>query len=610
MKRTVQIYLTGMVISLLVVWLTGCQKEEKPGIQDLILSVSPKEPQTTDEVAISMFHPDGQVLDDRVYFRWDWTGDSIWDTPFSIDSVGFHRYFHPDRYGFQVQMIDGEGNSRIIKDTVVVDRGFSAPKAAFTISPEVGNPNTEFIFDASGTYDDEDSLDQLLFRWNFFGEGYVLTEFSSHPVIKRKFPQLGVYAPILEVKDPSGKTGKATHSFTVNLVDPRIHADFTWLPDDCTDQDTVLFDASATYYEDDPVASLLYSWQLGGSFEWTTPTEEPTIQYVFPRASYYTTELKVIKKPENLFRVVRKEFYVSAGNRPPTAVITESIPIGNIQTVFYFDAWRSIDDVTPPSEMLIRWDFEGDGIWDTPFTKEPEILHQYGVAGDYRVRLQVKDEGGLTDTTGLDIKVTPFRNPTGYIRDFRDGELYGTVQINGKWWMAENLRYTTPKKSDKGLAIWVCLYEDPEWCEKVGKLYRIDAVMVDRSDSIHYEYHQVCPDGWRVPTQSDYQSLIEGLGGEDQAYRLLYGESSDFNALNLGYATYSVIFDANMMPSDTVYRFKETYQSVWLFSTSQPYDPTNLRIDTWMMSIDAATREAWYGYRGLYYYMPVRCVKE
>ncbi|RLF39739.1 MAG: hypothetical protein DRN21_03195, partial [Thermoplasmata archaeon] len=55
-------------------------------------------------------------------------------------------------------------------------------------------------------------------------------------------------------------------------------------------------------------------------------------------------------------------------NTPPTACFTVSPPSGNLDTIFSFDASCSSDAQDPEPALQVRWDWENDGVYDTPYT--------------------------------------------------------------------------------------------------------------------------------------------------------------------------------------------------------------------------------------------------
>ena len=97
-----------------------------------------------------------------------------------------------------------------------------------------------------------------------------------------------------------------------------------------------------------------------------------------------------------------------------------------------------------------------------------------------------------------------------------DGNIYKTIQVGSQIWMAENLK--TSKYSD-GTPIpnitdnnsWIglkngayCIYNNTTNDCPYGKLYNWYAVNDKRG---------ICPQGWRVPTDADYFTLLNLLGG-------------------------------------------------------------------------------------------------
>ena len=93
-----------------------------------------------------------------------------------------------------------------------------------------------------------------------------------------------------------------------------------------------------------------------------------------------------------------------------------------------------------------------------------------------------------------------------------DGNVYRTVRIGDQWWMAENLRVT---RDPKGNPIESFCYNDDEgMAQTYGRLYSWDAAM---NGSTTEGAQGIAPDGWRIPSESDWDKLIETLGGTREA---------------------------------------------------------------------------------------------
>lgn len=81
----------------------------------------------------------------------------------------------------------------------------------------------------------------------------------------------------------------------------------------------------------------------------------------------------------------------------------QSQGVGSIADEFVFDASASYD---PEGQLLLyRWDFDGDGEWDTDFTEDFLVTTQYNTAGEKLVSLQVKDKLGESSSITQTINV-------------------------------------------------------------------------------------------------------------------------------------------------------------------------------------------------------------
>lgn len=109
------------------------------------------------------------------------------------------------------------------------------------------------------------------------------------------------------------------------------------------------------------------------------------------------------------------------------------------------------------------------------------------------------------------------------VTDSRDGKTYRTVKIGSQWWMAENLNYETDNS--------FCYNDSAEYCEKYGRLYTWVAAMDSAGTwstngkgcgyvticSPTYPVRGVCPEGWHLPTRTEWETLFKAVGGQSVA---------------------------------------------------------------------------------------------
>lgn len=112
---------------------------------------------------------------------------------------------------------------------------------------------------------------------------------------------------------------------------------------------------------------------------------------------------------------------------------------------------------------------------------------------------------------------------SGIMTDNRDGRQYEAVVIGDQTWMAENLKYlpyVSPADSDSG--IYVYGYEgnlvDEAWqteeYQTYGVLYNWATAMglpnyynMHQWDGSDNDRQGICPDGWHLPSQKEWETL-------------------------------------------------------------------------------------------------------
>ena len=93
-------------------------------------------------------------------------------------------------------------------------------------------------------------------------------------------------------------------------------------------------------------------------------------------------------------------------NTAPTASFIISPTSGTTETTFNFDAGSSTDYEDETSALLVRWDWENDGVWDTDYRTIKTITHKFSLSGTHTIILEVKDTGDLTSTVTDTVNVS------------------------------------------------------------------------------------------------------------------------------------------------------------------------------------------------------------
>ena len=92
-------------------------------------------------------------------------------------------------------------------------------------------------------------------------------------------------------------------------------------------------------------------------------------------------------------------------NSPPRSLFVVSPASGDTSTDFVFDASPCWDIEDFSSTLEVRWDWNGDGIWDTGWSTDKVVMHNFSSQGTYDVTLEVRDRGGLTNRTAVQVEI-------------------------------------------------------------------------------------------------------------------------------------------------------------------------------------------------------------
>ncbi|MEM9325705.1 MAG: FISUMP domain-containing protein [Bacteroidota bacterium] len=166
--------------------------------------------------------------------------------------------------------------------------------------------------------------------------------------------------------------------------------------------------------------------------------------------------------------------------------------------------------------------------------------------------------------------------------DARDGQEYKIITLDiplvggvsvSRTWMSENLNYAADGS--------YCYTNEPAYCKKYGRLYTYASA------------REACPEGWRIPTYKDWNTLALKYGGmANAADELILGGTSGMNLLLGGFGD----------PGEV---FKNIAISGNYWETETQNENTS-----GLITIQSDTEIVYHGLIGAFHRNSVRCIKE
>ncbi len=96
---------------------------------------------------------------------------------------------------------------------------------------------------------------------------------------------------------------------------------------------------------------------------------------------------------------------------PPVAVAQRKSDPATTASAVVFSGETSSDAKYTMDQLVFRWDWEGDGAFDTAFTSNSVASHRFLTPGTYTVRMQVRNPSGATAAGSLSVTVTTAFDP-------------------------------------------------------------------------------------------------------------------------------------------------------------------------------------------------------
>ena len=217
-----------------------------------------------------------------------------------------------------------------------------------------------------------------------------------------------------------------------------------------------------------------------------------------------------------------------------------------------------------------------------------------------------------TQSSSSSFDIKEYLNPNisyGEITDDRDGQVYKTVNINGRVWMAQNLNFETENS--------YCLNDKMDNCTKFGRLYTWGAAMdsagkfsdkgkgcgnrvLCETPPAYEMIRGVCPEGFHLPSATE----LAGIVSISNADVIKAKSTKTWNIAGTDDFGFSVVQAGRLANGDDGYQSWEAF--IWSNSQVSKYAANNLTMvegEGWgpLIEVGESSKSAAYS---------VRCVQD
>jgi uncharacterized protein (TIGR02145 family) len=294
--------------------------------------------------------------------------------------------------------------------------------------------------------------------------------------------------------------------------------------------DSVLTLVADTVSSDTSFRVLRYLWSLDNGATWDTTSVNVLV--VRPERlgwteGVYTVSVKVVAIDGRVSKAgtLTVRLVIPFDETPPAV---ERLQPGLQDSIV---AWKD-------SVVVVAWEvtdanlasvwIAGERVTSTSKRYEREVTVP---VGDTLITLEAKDAAGNTMRDSVHLtrigKVNDYGIPWndsikyGSLKDLRDGKVYRTVTIGSQKWMAENLSVDVAGS-------WYAYGGDIDSAAKYGRLYTWAAMMAlpdscnnTSCATLIKPVHQgICPVGWHVPSEMEWDTLTNFVGKENAGMML------------------------------------------------------------------------------------------
>lgn len=371
--------------------------------------------------------------------RFDYDGDSNYDTDYSKQRIFYHTYNEGGFYlprmkvlssgGEEIEVI-GYRTEGTTPGEILVSNDSGRPEAQLSITPLTGIMETQFTFDAANSFDREDGRD-LQYRFDFESDGRFDTDFLNHAIWRHSYSAAGIKKVTVEVRDHDGNTDQASGTILVKDRDfpPTIDLQFS-VPATLKNKERGVVGVEFSFRIiakdiEDRGNQLVYRYDFDGDGKFETPySKKADFKYSYGTSGMKTVIGQVRDSKGQDVSISKKILVVE--NTPPVVVMAPTILNGIISTKFRFDVSKSYDDQFNSQTLEYRWDFNNDGLFDNKFERRSSMDHIFSSPGIKIITVQVRDPLGLTAIATREVEVLENSRPQAFFTVSPDEGTYNT----------------------------------------------------------------------------------------------------------------------------------------------------------------------------------------
>ncbi len=435
------------------------------------------------------------------------------------------------------------------------------PVAAFTFSPQSATTADPVTFDASESEPGScDGCYIVEYKWDFENDG-VWDQISDNSTISYQFQTSNIYEVVLQVRNNQGYTSVDNATQTVEVVTSSSNGAPSTPSVSYPSNGSVEIEVvpTLTWSSVDPEGdNLIYDIYLGTS-------ESPQLIKSSHETNTYTPDAPLDESTTYFWKIVAKDTDGNQTTGPVWQFTTTGAGTGanqppNKPTAPYPETLSA----DRPLNQIIEWegsDPNGDelsyevyfGTSDSPPLVEIDYsgnTYNHGTLASnttYYWRIVAFDPDGES-TSGELWQFTTGSNDLNCPAEFtdtRNNKTYSAKAFGTQCWMTENLEYgemiNSGDPANNTTTEKYCYNNNENNCDTYGALYQWNEMM----QYTHVEeVGGICPEGWHIPSETEWHRLVEYFGGNFKAgKRLKNGGTSGFDALLAGTRNTSASFE-------------------------------------------------------------------